>query len=277
MNQNEMIGHRIKNARKAKGMSQKQLADKLGVSYQAVSTWENDKYLPDSSHLASMAKELDLSVGTLFVEIENEWKLKPINIDAKCLYLYVKRSALNMSMTQTLAALELLWKERDNQVCRSKFGFKYSCIVHSLTMACHALAMGLKNDNIIAACLMHDILDNTNIKLENLPVNERIRDVVRLISKSMYNPNDPDKRKKYYENIRRNQLACMVICLDRVNNLAGMADVFSRRKMISYIEETDTEYPALLDIIKKVPEWNNAWWLLQYQLVTLLETFKRIL
>ena len=59
--------------------------------------------------------------------------------------------------------------------------------------------------------------------------------------------------------------------------LAGMADAFSREKMVKYAEEADRYYPALLDVIKKVPEWNDAWWLLRYQMMTMLEAFKRLL
>ena len=33
----------------------------------------------------------------------------------------------------------------------------------------------------------------------------------------------------------------------------------------------------LLDVIKAVPEYNNASWLLRYQMTTLLETYKRLL
>ena len=36
-----------------------------------------------------------------------------------------------------------------------------SYMVHPLTLACHALAMGLKNDDVIAACLAHDMLEDT--------------------------------------------------------------------------------------------------------------------
>ena len=34
---------------------------------------------------------------------------------------------------------------------------------------------------------------------------------------------------------------------------------------------------GLLDVIKKVPDWNDAWWLLRYQITALSETFKRML
>ena len=47
--------------------------------------------------------------------------------------------------------------------------------------------------------------------------------------------------------------------------------------MIRYTEETDHYYPALLDVLKKVPEWNDVWWLLRYQMMTMTETFKRLL
>ena len=83
--------------------------------------------------------------------------------------------------------------------------------------------------------------------------------------------------EQYFANIRKNPLACMVKCLDRTNNLAGMADAFSREWMIRYTAETDRYYPALLDVIKKVPEWNDAWWLLRYQMMTMTEAFKRLL
>lgn len=36
------IGNKIKELRRSKGMSQKDIADKLGVTSQAVSKWENE-------------------------------------------------------------------------------------------------------------------------------------------------------------------------------------------------------------------------------------------
>jgi GTP pyrophosphokinase len=49
-------------------------------------------------------------------------------------------------------------------------------------MACHALAMGLKNDDIIAACLAHDMVEDSDLKLADLPVSDQVREVVRLVS-----------------------------------------------------------------------------------------------
>ena len=68
MNQNETIGKRIREARLAKGLTREQLGEKLGVSFQAVSTWETGKFIPDSQHLPQLAKVLDLSLDGLFAE-----------------------------------------------------------------------------------------------------------------------------------------------------------------------------------------------------------------
>ncbi len=55
----------IKKARKASGMTQEQLADKIGVSTQAVSKWESSGY-PDASLLPTIAEALGITIDTLF-------------------------------------------------------------------------------------------------------------------------------------------------------------------------------------------------------------------
>ena len=44
----EKIGNLIKKIRKENNLTQAELADKLGVTYQAVSKWECGKVLPDT-------------------------------------------------------------------------------------------------------------------------------------------------------------------------------------------------------------------------------------
>ena len=82
--------------------------------------------------------------------------------------------------------------------------------------------------------------------------------------------------KKYFDAIAENPKACMVKCIDRCNNLTTMASGFSSAKRAEYIEETKTWYPRLLRIVKSRPEYNNAAWLLKYQIKSLLETAEKI-
>jgi len=59
------IGNYIKKLRKEKKYTQKQLAEKLNVSFQAVSKWETGETLPDTSLLLTLANELNTSVERL--------------------------------------------------------------------------------------------------------------------------------------------------------------------------------------------------------------------
>ena len=271
------IGERIKAARKAKGLSQEALGEKLEVSFQAVSSWETGKFIPDAEHLPQLSAVLDLSLDSLFAEGDREWQLKPVNYNFSHMFTFVKGRAQMLNMPQTLAVLDILRSAHGAQERRSRYGFETTYMVHPLTMACHALAMGLSEDDVIAACLAHDMVEDSEMKLSELPAGDRVREAVGLVSKNLYDRNEADWEDRYYANILKNPLACLVKCLDRVNNVAGMADAFSRKWMIRYTVETDRYYPAILDAVKKVPEWNNAWWLLRYQLTTMTEAFKRLL
>ena len=65
MNQ-EKIGKFIAKCRKEKKLTQEQLAEKLGITYKAVSKWECGKGLPDVSLYQAICKELDISLNEFF-------------------------------------------------------------------------------------------------------------------------------------------------------------------------------------------------------------------
>ena len=59
------ISERIKKYREENPITQQELADKLYVSKQAISKWENDKSLPDISMYPTIASLLNISVDEL--------------------------------------------------------------------------------------------------------------------------------------------------------------------------------------------------------------------
>ena len=59
-------GKVIAECRKELGLTQKELADKLGVTDKAVSRWENGKTLPDYTVLDSLCKALGISVNEFY-------------------------------------------------------------------------------------------------------------------------------------------------------------------------------------------------------------------
>lgn len=75
-----MLNENIKNLRKAKGLSQEELAIKLNVVRQTISKWEKGLSVPDSSMLISLANELDTSVNILLEETVQEHCLNEIDL-----------------------------------------------------------------------------------------------------------------------------------------------------------------------------------------------------
>ena len=59
------LGKRIGMLRRQKGLKQEDMAERLGVSPQAVSKWENDQTCPDISLLPRLAELLGVSVDEL--------------------------------------------------------------------------------------------------------------------------------------------------------------------------------------------------------------------
>jgi len=62
---NYITGSTIKRLREAKGITQLQLADEIGVSSKAVSKWETAKGMPDITLIEPLAKALGVSVAEL--------------------------------------------------------------------------------------------------------------------------------------------------------------------------------------------------------------------
>jgi transcriptional regulator with XRE-family HTH domain len=61
----EKIGKFIKKLRKENNLTQKDLAEKYGVTYQAVSKWETGKNIPDISLLKEISKDFNVNIEDL--------------------------------------------------------------------------------------------------------------------------------------------------------------------------------------------------------------------
>ena len=107
---------KISYLRKLNSISQKQLAEKLGVSFQTVSKWENGICMPDISLLPSIAEYFNVSVDQLLgLKYINELEYIPSNTDTaeywskKTEYLKsTRKSLLNLDYIKFLA--EKVWK-----------------------------------------------------------------------------------------------------------------------------------------------------------------------
>ena len=64
------IGDRIQSLRKSKGISQEELADKIGVSRQAVSKWESEQSTPDIDKIILLSEYFETTTDYLLKGIE---------------------------------------------------------------------------------------------------------------------------------------------------------------------------------------------------------------
>lgn len=64
------FGENLKYERKSAGLTQQQLADKMGIKQQQLSRWERDEIEPAVSSIVAIAKALDVSYDDLFDGIE---------------------------------------------------------------------------------------------------------------------------------------------------------------------------------------------------------------
>lgn len=61
----EKIGKLIKNIRTSNNLTQQEFANKYGVTYQAVSKWENGKNMPDIELLKQISQDYNISIDEL--------------------------------------------------------------------------------------------------------------------------------------------------------------------------------------------------------------------
>ena len=93
-----MLDENIKTIRKAKGLSQEELAIKLNVVRQTVSKWEHGLSVPDSEMLVSLSEVLETPVSTLL----GETVIEPPADDLKA--ISEKLEIINLQLARSKAA-----------------------------------------------------------------------------------------------------------------------------------------------------------------------------
>lgn len=86
------IADRIQSLRKTKGISQEELADKVGVSRQAVSKWESGQSAPDLEKIIIMSECFGVTTDYILKGIETATESKNQNFNASQI-LYIASTA----------------------------------------------------------------------------------------------------------------------------------------------------------------------------------------
>ena len=269
------FSQRLVEARKLNNMTQSYVAEKLEVSFQAVSCWERGETMPGVENLSEIAALYNVTIDWLVtgekepeVEINFEEPLSERLFNEDRMYTYVKTCAIMKGLEQTVEVLPYARDLHKGQVRKGKENVPY--IYHPLLMACHALSLGLVDDNLISAIIIHDVCEDCEVQVGELPVNDITKEAVNLVTKD-----DTKDIAKYYKDISGNCIATMVKLIDRCNNVSAMGTAFSREKIVEYINETEKYIYPLLRLAKtKYSKYANQIFLIKYHMTSVIATLK---
>ncbi len=185
------------------------------------------------------------------------------------MYTYIKGFASGLEMHQTLRALAFAREKHNGQMRKS--GDPY--IVHPLTMACNALSLGIHDDDIIATILLHDVCEDCDVALEELPVNDKVKFGVELMTFTvMEGETKETATTRYYNMLLQSKEAAFTKLIDRCHNVSTMAGTFSKEKLKAYIDET-RQYvlPLLRKVKNKYPDKSDILFVLKYHMTSVVD------
>ena len=263
--------------------SQKEFAEKINekMEYEksydkrSVSKWENGFYRPDPAIYPVIAEILGVTVDELLTgrgSINVEWEMRSQLHSIEHMVTFLKIICRQSYFTQTLKILPMMNQLYGDSKADIKGG-DVPFIIHPLTVACHAVALGFNEDRILSVALLHDVLDIKGVDESSLSVDEETLVAIRLLS-TKYTPS-----KKFtlpieetYEKIRQNRIACFIKILARCHNISVAAMSMSKEKMVRYIDETERYVLPLTEYLHNTwTEFDNAAYLLRYHIKTALE------
>ena len=109
------IGTNIKRLREERKYTQEQIAEALGISFQAVSSWERDEYKPDTDKLIRLAELFDVSVSAIVEDKQKIFKTKEAIYNWEHMKTYVKTTAKNFKLHNSLKAIEYAVEAHEGQ------------------------------------------------------------------------------------------------------------------------------------------------------------------
>lgn len=251
------VGKTIRMLRKRAGKTQAQLADSLGVSFQAVSSWENEEYLPDVERLTEIAECLGVGVSRLLEETKlPDWTLRDCLSDESHMHTMLKAVLRQSGFVNAYRALGFIDARCNADITLTR---------RALHTACHALALEIGSDEVLTLLLLGAMASKMPIPVFELPVSDEYRDALRDFA---------------YGNVTSDSTveAQLAKCIDCIYTLSTASIYLTRGEMVTAAEKAESDALPLIQTLKnKKPEWNNALYLLRYQALALLETYKRLL
>lgn len=120
------IGNRIQELRIFNGLTQEQLAEKLGVSRQSVSKWEMEQSLPEIDKVVLMSKLFSVGTNEILLEEADIKKLRPQEIHLGSVYLIARDFEKSITFYEKLLSMTVSTRNCGNKF--AEFFFDNKCL-----------------------------------------------------------------------------------------------------------------------------------------------------
>lgn len=171
--------------------------------------------------------------------------------DPDKMFTFLRGFFKGAQMHQSMAALGFA---RDKHEGYTRKGNGQPYIVHPLCMACYAVGIGIREDKIIAAMLLHDVPEDTKTPFSSLPVDDEVRLIVDCMTIQPF-PRESkwQCKERYFNGLLRHPGAVLCKGADRYDNLSTMEGEMSIESIEKNVVETKC---LLLPIMKQA---KNMW------------------
>lgn len=261
-----------------RGLKAEDLAVRAGVDNDTAGAWISGGKDPDVYELMRLSRILEVPFSLVSglddkMDMDRGKDFRVRLFREENMFGRMMDSTISLGLDETYKALGYMCERHMGQFRKQSLRTedKVLYINHPLTMACQALAYGIRDDSLLAALLLHDVVEDTDDEVSDLPFSDEVRELVGLVSRNGLSEDE------YFENIRKNGKACVIKLIDRCNNVSTMAGCFKQDRMEKYIRETDEYVIPLADVLKyEYPEYSNLAFLLKYHILSVIESLKAL-
>ncbi len=168
---------------------------------------------------------------------------------AEKMYTYLRGYAEGGKLKNTMVALPFARKHHASQTRNDGKPYVY----HPLVIANYAASLGLCDDVLLATILLHDVVEDCGVDLDNLPVSGAVKRGVQYMTVKSFacDKNKWETKRRYYQELLLDRNAFITKALDRQYNLSDMVGTFSPEKIAKNVYETEC---LLLPLFREAKE-----------------------
>lgn len=262
------ISKRLVDLRKGKKLTQKQLADKLGISKNTVSSWERGDSEPSCTCTGELASFFGVSTDWIILGVAPDETVTKVtekavktNYDSEGMFTRVKTTAEDTECYEAVKTMTGIKKYLKQNHSEEEV---YSKMNRSLETACLLQAWGFNDDDILSTALLKDMCKNSLDDVSFVETSDAVKGALSLLLEEK-NVREENKEAMYIA-IACNRVAVIVRLVDYISRFFETTTSLNGSKnRADYVAKVDQYLMPMLELtIEKYPQYHNELFLIKY-------------